>query len=95
MVLQHLHKNLSFPTKYALTTALNLMKQFIPFIIAALLFSLSSLAQVTNSSYTTSTGEKVLQLSIEVPLDKKAAWKLFTEDEQLKRWIAPLAHIEL
>lgn len=57
--------------------------------------SLYTIAQVTNSSHSTATGEKVLQLSIVVPLDKKAAWKLFTEDDQLKKWIAPLAHIEL
>jgi uncharacterized protein YndB with AHSA1/START domain len=52
-------------------------------------------AQVTNSSYVTRYGEKVLQLSIIVPIDKKDAWKLFTTDEGLKKWIAPVATIDM
>jgi hypothetical protein len=64
--------------------------------IAILLASVkSSIGQVENTSYVTRTGEKVLQLAITVPVDKKAAWQLFTTDEQLVKWIAPLAHIEL
>ena len=50
---------------------------------------------VVNTSYTTPSGEKVLRLEIVVPVDKKTAWKYFTKDELLKKWIAPLAHIEL
>jgi hypothetical protein len=65
-----------------------------------LFFTLSLLvygvnAQVTNSSYTTGTGEKVLRFSIVVPLSKAAAWDLFTKDDQLVKWIAPVVHIEL
>lgn len=52
-------------------------------------------AQVINSSYTSSTGERVLQLSTIVPVERKVAWQLFTEDQQLMKWIAPVAHIEL
>jgi hypothetical protein len=52
-------------------------------------------AQVTNSSYTTRYGEKVLQLSIIIPMDKKDAWNLFTTDEGLKKWIAPVAKIDM
>ena len=51
-------------------------------------------AQVSNSSYVTQTGEKVLQLSIIVPIAKNEAWKLFTTDEGLKKWIAPVAKID-
>lgn len=50
---------------------------------------------VKNTSYTTQTGEKVLRLEAILPIDKKEAWQLFTTDEGLKKWIAPLAHIEL
>ena len=51
--------------------------------------------KVQNSSYKTSSGENHLQLEITVPTDLKTAWELFTTDGQLKKWIAPLAHIEL
>jgi hypothetical protein len=52
-------------------------------------------AQVTNSSYINQYGEKVLQLSIIIPMDKKEVWKLFTTGEGLKKWIAPVAAISM
>lgn len=64
-------------------------------IVLTFFSSYVSNAQVTNSSYQAKTGEKVLQLSIIVPIERKAAWELFTKDEQLMRWIAPLAHMDL
>ena len=48
-----------------------------------------------NTSYKNTSGEKVLRLEIMLPVDISTAWKLFTTDEKLKKWIAPLAHIEL
>jgi len=54
-----------------------------------------SIAQVTNSSYTTQYGERVLQLSITVPMKKNEVWTLFTTDEGLKKWIAPVAKIDM
>ncbi len=54
-----------------------------------------SKAQVTNSSYTTHYGEKVLQLSITIPLKKEEVWKLFTTTDGLKKWIAPVAKIDM
>lgn len=71
------------------------MKKFLSLLLICLGGSLVSAAQVENTSYTNQSGEKVLQLSIVVPLDKGAAWKFFTEDAKLTQWIAPLAHIEL
>ena len=59
-----------------------------------LLLSLSA-QDVKNTSYTTSTGEKVLKLEVVLPIDINEAWQLFTTDEGLKKWIAPVAHIEL
>jgi hypothetical protein len=50
---------------------------------------------VENTSYTTTTGEKVLRLEAVLPISLQEAWQLFTTDEQLQKWIAPLAHIEL
>lgn len=50
---------------------------------------------VKNTSYTNQSGEKVLRLEIILPVELTSAWELFTTDGKLKKWIAPLAHIEL
>lgn len=50
---------------------------------------------VKNTSYITQTGEKVLRLESVLPIDIQGAWQLFTNDAQLIKWIAPVAHIEL
>jgi hypothetical protein len=50
---------------------------------------------VKNTSYLNHSSEKVLRLEIILPVDLFAAWKLFTTDENLKKWMALLAHIEL
>jgi hypothetical protein len=69
------------------------MKKYILLLVLAIAGRLAN-AQVDNTSYVTSNGEKVLQLSIVLPIDTKTAWTLFTTDEGLKKWIAPVAHIE-
>ncbi|MGN6615691.1 MAG: SRPBCC domain-containing protein [Ilyomonas sp.] len=59
-------------------------------------FSITQLhAQVENTSYTTAFGEKVLQLSIIVPAEKTQVWKLFTTEEGLKKWIAPVVKLNM
>lgn len=67
--------------------------------IATMLFFIMTLfAQsqtLKNTSYTNESGEKVLRLEITLPIDLTSSWKLFTSDDKLKTWIAPLAHIEL
>ncbi len=50
---------------------------------------------VKNTSYTTQSGEKVLRLELTIPIDLDSAWQLFTKDELLEKWIAPVVHIEL
>jgi uncharacterized protein YndB with AHSA1/START domain len=50
---------------------------------------------VRNTSYTNQSGERVLRLESELPIDISTAWKYFTQDEKIKMWMAPLAHIEL
>lgn len=65
------------------------------FFLLLLLPAFQLQAQVTNSSYTTSYGEKVLQLSVTIPLDKSAAWKLFTTEEGLKKWMAPVIKLNM
>lgn len=64
----------------------------IVFIVMALSVRSQSLK---NTSYINQSGEKILQIEIILPIDITTAWKLFTSDEKLKKWIAPLAHIEL
>lgn len=71
------------------------MKNYIVVIILILqTFSVQS-QTVINTSYINQSGEKVLRLESILPVDVTTAWKLFTTDEKLKNWIAPLAHIEL
>ena len=65
------------------------------FSLIALLFGVTSEAQVENTSYVNAALEKVLQLSIIVPLEIKEAWKYFSTDTKLSFWIASVAHIEL
>lgn len=50
---------------------------------------------VRNTSYVTTTGEKVLRPEVTILVDRQSAWKYFTTDDLLKKWIAPVAHIEL
>ncbi|MBV9961591.1 MAG: SRPBCC domain-containing protein [Parafilimonas sp.] len=71
------------------------MKKIFLVIILAHLISNNLNAQVANTSYVTQYGEKVLQLSIIVPINIKETWKLFTTDEGLKKWIAPVAKIDM
>lgn len=67
--------------------------------VSILVFTLISFTvrsqTVMNTSYINQSGEKILRLEIDLPIDLTTAWKLFTNDEKLKKWIAPLAHIEL
>ena len=70
------------------------MKIFLMILFALIVFVANGQA-VQNTSYTMQNGEKVLQLEAVLPIDKKEAWQLFTTDENLMKWIAPVAHIEL
>jgi hypothetical protein len=82
--------------KFANKPKTNLMKRIILLILITIVStSVVSAQKAINTSYTTQTGERVLRLEMILPIDKTAAWKLFTRDDQLKKWITPLAHIEL
>ena len=70
------------------------MKYFL-FVFFQLTASISSAQAVKNTSYTTQIGEKVLRLEAILPITQKEAWQLFATDEGLKKWVAPVAHIEL
>jgi uncharacterized protein YndB with AHSA1/START domain len=71
------------------------MKKTISIAILALVASSVFSQTVRNTSYINSSNEKVLRLETILPIDLKTSWSLFTKDEKLKKWIAPLAHIEL
>jgi hypothetical protein len=66
-------------------------------IIAAFFLSFSAgVGQtVENTSTVTESGERVLQLEIVVPLSQLEAWKLFSTEEGLKKWIAPVVFLDL
>lgn len=48
-----------------------------------------------NTSYVNDAGEKALRLEVVVELDMATAWQLFTSDAGLRKWMAPVAHIDL
>ena len=61
-----------------------------------LLISRSSFGQsVKNTSYKNESGERVLRLEVILPMSISSAWQLFTTDQKLKTWLAPVVHIEL
>ena len=65
------------------------------FILLLFITTHSYALSVVNISYTTQTDEKVLRLDVILPLEKTEIWKIFTTDDELIQWIAPVAHIEL
>jgi hypothetical protein len=70
--------------------------RIIYFITALFLLPKILLAQeVQNTSYTTSTGEKVLRLEFVIPVSKQEAWKLLASAEGWKKWAAPVVSIDL
>ena len=70
------------------------MKKVMLIIVLGQLISTAK-AQVANTSYVTQYGDRVLQLSVVVPIDIRETWKLFTTDEGLRKWIAPIAKIDM
>ena len=65
---------------------------------ATLLFLLPTLLfaqDVQNTSYTTSTGEKVLRLEFVIPVNKQEAWKLLASADGWKKWAAPVVSFNL
>ncbi len=51
--------------------------------------------QIKNTSFTNQAGERLLRLEFVLPLDVKSTWELFTKNDKLKKWIAPMVHMEL
>ncbi|MCF6133383.1 SRPBCC domain-containing protein [Flavobacterium wongokense] len=68
-------------------------KYILFFVMAVTTHSFSQ--SVKNTSYKNQAGERVLRFEMVIPLDIKNAWRLFSEDNQLQKWIAPVSHIEL
>jgi uncharacterized protein YndB with AHSA1/START domain len=60
-----------------------------------LLFPLLAFGQeVKNTSYTTSTGERVLRLEFVIPVEKQEAWGLLTTADGWKKWAAPVVSVD-
>jgi uncharacterized protein YndB with AHSA1/START domain len=60
-------------------------------------FAAPALAQgaVTNSSFVEPSGDRVLQLSIDIAAPPARVWKAFVDEETLRHWNAPVAHVDL
>ena len=52
-------------------------------------------AEVGNTSFTEPNGDRVLQLSIEIAAAPGRVWKGFVDEETLRRWNAPVVHVDL
>jgi hypothetical protein len=50
---------------------------------------------VTDTSYVTSVGERVLRVECTVPAGIRETWKLFSTAEGLRKWAAPVVAIDL
>lgn len=48
-----------------------------------------------NTSYKNASNEKVLRFEMTLTISIDSTWQLFTNDDKLQQWMAPLAHIEL
>ena len=42
---------------------------------------------IENTSYKNEAGERVLRIECTIPIKVSDAWKLFTNDEKLKKWM--------
>ena len=71
------------------------MKKIITASLLAIITFTGFSQTLKNTSYKNQSGEKVLRLECTLPIGLTETWKLFTTDEKLQKWIAPLAHIEL
>ena len=71
------------------------MKYYLTLLALLLLTKGSSAQPVKNTSYISQSGEKVLRLESLLPLSVDRAWELFSTDEGLRKWMAPVVHIEL
>ena len=71
------------------------LKKIIALALSSLITTVVQSQAVENTSYINQSGEKVLRLEFTLSIGVTEAWQLFTTDEKLIKWIAPLAHIEL
>ena len=55
----------------------------------------ASAQEVRNTSYVTKSGERVLRIETVVPTSKDNVWKAWTVPQELSKWIAPVAAIDL
>ncbi|MCX6169314.1 MAG: SRPBCC domain-containing protein [Ignavibacteriales bacterium] len=63
---------------------------FLLFITPVFLFG----QEIRNTSYITSTGERVLRIESILPAEKQEVWKIFTTAEGWQKWAAPIASVD-
>ena len=51
--------------------------------------------EVRNTSYITTSGERVLHIETVVPVSTENVWKAWTNPQELSKWIAPVVAIDL
>ena len=52
-------------------------------------------ADVRNASFVEPNGDRVLQLTIDIAAPPARVWKGFVDEETLRHWNAPVAHVDL
>jgi hypothetical protein len=70
------------------------MKLICSAFLICLITSFLSGQEVRNTSYVTSTGEKVLRIESVSRADKREVWKLFTTTEGWKKWATPVVSMD-
>ena len=72
------------------------MKFITPAVLFCLTMTCVLLAQdVKNTSYISSTGEKVLRIESTVRARREEVWNLFASEQGLRKWIAPVVSLDL
>jgi uncharacterized protein YndB with AHSA1/START domain len=77
------------------TRRCSIARAVLPLIAVSLLPALAAAQEVRNSSYITSTGERVLRIESTLPVAKAEAWRLFATVAGLEKWIAPVVALNL
>jgi uncharacterized protein YndB with AHSA1/START domain len=70
------------------------MKRFMLLSITVFFPLLACAQEVRNTSYITSTGERVLRLEMVIPVNKQEAWQLVATADGWKRWAAPVVSVD-
>lgn len=69
--------------------------RFLSAVLTALTLSAGGLqAQVSNTSYVSDGGERVLQHTVEIEASPAEVWAAFTTTEGVRSWVTPVAQVD-